>query len=143
MPRKDVQNPKITMKKHFHFRYSCRLCFLSHVLDLLRTNFENSKISLKKYDYWQIINENFKVILLFSWKVESVIRTLSNICNGIFCNIKRSAFSVIIIFLTKTMGKKSSLLLSEKINGYKTTKYVFRSCKGLGSFSLSLRPYRE
>ena len=41
------------------------------------------------------------------------------------------------------MGQKQSLPLSEKIKGYETTKYIIRLCKGLGSFSASLRPYWE
>ena len=41
------------------------------------------------------------------------------------------------------MGQKPSLLLSEKIKGYGSIKYIIRFCKGLGSFSSSLQPYWE
>ena len=42
--------------------------FLLEALTLPHENVQNSKISMKKYDFWQIIIEDLKVILLFCQK---------------------------------------------------------------------------
>ena len=101
LPLKDVQNFKITMKKHFHFRYSCRLWFFIRASNFATHKCPKFQNINEKYDYWQIINENCKVILLFSWKVESVFRTVSNIYNGIFRNIRALLLSWLQYFWLK------------------------------------------
>lgn len=63
---------QVSNDEHFHFRYSCTLQFLSNasIFLLLNKNVKNTKTSIKKHDYSQIVNENLKVIPFFTlWKV--------------------------------------------------------------------------